>query len=190
MKASPMAAQMKVARKQFARPMAAPLIPLFATLLLAAAQPAGAQGRAAPGTDNWGAYVGASVGDSDFDTGLKLFLGQQFHQNLAWEAQFTHFGKRDARINNFDVETSAWAAGASIVGLLPLHPNFDLFGKLGAHYVKTRARGGASGSDSDIDVGIGAGVRFKINQQFSLRLEVEDIGDAGDMISVGVQYRF
>jgi OOP family OmpA-OmpF porin len=161
-----------------------------ASALLAVAPGAGAQQRTTPAADNWGTYAGASIGDTDFDLGLKVFVGQQFHPYLAWEAQFIHFGEEDFRIGGLNVKRSASALGGSIVGLLPVSPNVDLFGKLGAHYVRVRSRGGASGSDSDFDLGIGAGVRFRINPQVSLRLEVEDIGDGGDVISVGVQWRF
>ncbi len=152
--------------------------------------PAPQQQRMGAAADSWGGYLGASVGDTDFDTGFKFFLGQQFHPNLAWEAQFVHFGERENwRYSNS--RDSAWSLGGSLVGLLPLNTDFSLFGKLGAHYVKTRVeRPGYSASDSDIDIGVGIGGRYRINQQLSVRLEFEDIGDAGDMLSVGLQYRF
>lgn len=155
--------------------------------------PAAAQQRpaAATATDAWGTYGGGAVGDTDYDTGFKVFVGQQFQPNLAWEAQLTRFGQRDERRFGVFAEASATAIGGSVVGLIPLQQDFSVFGKLGVHYVKTRASGpGYSFSDSDIDLGIGVGARWRINPQLSLRLEFEDIGNGGDMFSVGVQFRF
>lgn len=153
--------------------------------------PAAAQQRPAPAAETWGTYAGGSIGDSDYDVGFKFFVGQQFHPNLAFEGQVTRFGERDERRFGAFAESSAWSVGGSLVGLFPLNPDFSVFGKLGMHYVKTKVKGpGFSVSDSDVDLGIGVGGRYRINQQLSLRLELEDIGDGGDMISVGVQFRF
>ncbi len=155
-----------------------------------APQPQSQPQRVGAVADSWGGYVGASIGDTDFDTGFKLFVGQQFQPNLAWEAQFVHFGERDNGRFSSSRE-SAWSVGGSLVGLLPLNADFSLFGKLGAHYVRTRVeRPGYLASDSSIDIGLGIGGRYRINSQLSARLEFEDIGDGGDMVSVGLQYRF
>jgi OOP family OmpA-OmpF porin len=157
-----------------------------------AAQPVLAQaGRGAPAADTWGTFIGASLGDSDYDTGFKLFAGQQFHRNFAWEVQYTDFGDRSERRFGTTVDASAWALGGSLVGLLPVSPEFSLFGKLGAHYVKVKySAPGISSSDSDVDLGVGAGLSYRITPQLALRAEIEDIGDPGDMISVGIQFRF
>ncbi|GAB4469138.1 MAG: hypothetical protein OHK0044_11010 [Burkholderiaceae bacterium] len=156
-----------------------------------AAQPVHAQvGRSAQ-ADAWGTFLGVAVGDSDFDTGFKLFVGQQFHRNLAWEAQYTDFGSRNERRFGTVVDASAWAFGGSLVGLLPVSPDFTLFGKLGAHYTKIKySAPGIASSDSNVDLGVGAGLTYRLMPQLSLRVEAEDIGDPGEMISVGLQFRF
>ncbi|MEW5879631.1 MAG: porin family protein [Pseudomonadota bacterium] len=156
-----------------------------------AAQPAYAQvGRAAQ-ADGWGTFLGASIGDSDYDTGFKLFAGQQFHRNFAWEVQYTNFGDRTERRFGTFVDAEAWALGGSLVGLLPVSPDFSLFGKLGAHYTKVRySAPGISSSDSNVDLGIGAGLSYRLTSQLTLRAEIEDIGDPGEMVSVGLQFRF
>lgn len=162
----------------------------IALVAVVAAQPATAQTRAAP-ADSWGTFLGAAIGDSDYDTGFKLFAGQQFHRNFAWEAQYTDFGDRSERRFGAFGDGSAWSLGGSLVGLLPISPDFALFGKLGAHYTKVKfSAPGISASDSNVDLGVGAGLTYRLAPQLALRVEIEDIGDPGDMISVGLQFRF
>lgn len=142
------------------------------------------------GTANWGTFLGAAVGDTDYDTGLKLYFGQQFHPNLAWEAQYADFGERNQGPGG-SIRASASAIGGSLVGLLPVTPQFTVFGKLGAHYTRQKFSGpGSPRSDSEFEVGIGAGLGFQLMPQLMLRLEVENIGDPGDFISIGAQFRF
>jgi OOP family OmpA-OmpF porin len=164
------------------------LKPIATSLLLAAgalaALPAQAQVR---GTD-WGTFIGASIGDSDLDTTLKLFGGQLLTPNWGWEASFIDFGSQ----TNRSTTTEAWALGGSLLGVLPLNAQFSAFGKLGAYYVKSEVSNPAgSVSDSSVELGAGVGLRFAINPQFSLRLELESIGgEGGDVVSLGAQLRF
>jgi OOP family OmpA-OmpF porin len=145
---------------------------------------------AQPGAVPWGNYVGASAGDSDYDTGFKLFFGQQFHPNVAWEAQYVDFGDRSQGPGG-SVRASASSLGGSVVGLLPLSPQFTLFGKLGAHYTRQKfSRPTGSSSDTGFELGAGAGLTFQVMPQLSLRVEIESIGDPGDLISIGAQLRF
>lgn len=168
--------------------------PWLGGIALAAAvvlQPAQAQVGRATSVDAWGSFIGASIGDSDFDTGFKLLAGQQFHRRLAWEAQYTDFGDRTQRRFGTLGNASAWSFGGSLVGLLPVSPDLTLFGKLGVHYAKVRfSAPGISSSDGDFDLGAGAGLTYRLAPQLSLRLEVEDIDGPGEMISVGLQMRF
>ncbi|MCU0938965.1 MAG: outer membrane beta-barrel protein [Burkholderiaceae bacterium] len=162
--------------------------PIAASLVLAAgtlaALPAQSQVR---GTD-WGSFIGASLGDSDLDTTLKLFGGQLLTPNWGWEASYIDFGSK----TNRSTTTEAWALGGGLLGVLPLSAQFSAFGKLGAYYVKAEVRNPATRvSDSSVELGGGVGLRFAINPQFSLRLELESIGgEGGDVVSVGAQVRF
>jgi hypothetical protein len=58
--------------------------------------------------------------------------------------------------------------------------------------VKAEVRNPATSvSDSSVELGGGVGLRFAINPQFSLRLELESIGgEGGDVVSLGAQVRF
>ena len=161
---------------------------LLAATLLAAGSlvtlPAQAQVRG----NDWGTYLGGSIGDSDLDTTLKLYGGQGLAPNWGWEASFIDFGSRTSG----NTTTEAWAVGAALVGVLPLSPQFSAFGKLGVYYVDSEVRNPSrTVSDSDIEAGIGVGLRFAINPQIALRLEFESIGgEGGDVVSFGAQFRF
>jgi OOP family OmpA-OmpF porin len=148
------------------------------------ALPAQAQSR---GTD-WGTFVGASIGDSDLDTTLKLYGGQLITPNWGWEASYIDFGSESNRSTTIE----AWAVGAALLGVLPLSPQFSAFGKLGVYYVDSEVRNPATVvSDSSAELGAGVGLRFALNPQFSLRAEFESIGgEGGDVVSVGLQVRF
>lgn len=172
------------------------LKPLLAATLVAAsslaALPAQAQSRTAPAgctLCDWGTYLGASIGDSDLDTALKVFVGSAVTPNLGWEVSYIDFGS-DERPRG--VTTDAWGFGASLVGVLPLNYGISAFGKLGAYYVKSEVRAPfARASDSDVELGAGVGLRWAVNNAFSLRVEFESIGgEGGDVFSVGVQARF
>jgi len=171
------------------------LKPLIAATLVAAtslaAMPAHAQGRGSAlvcTTCDWGAYLGASIGDSDLDTALKLFAGSAVTPNFGWEASFIDFGSRENR----GVSTEARGLGFSLVGTLPLSQAFSGFAKIGVFYVKSEVRTPfASASESEAELGAGVGLRLALNPQISLRLEFESIGgEGGDVVSVGAQVRF
>ena len=137
---------------------------------------------------DWGTFIGASIGDSDLDTSLKLYGGQLVTQNWGWEAAYIDFGARTNRA----VTTEASAVGVSLLGVLPLTQTVSGFGKIGVYYVDTEVSTPVSfRSDSDIELGVGVGLRLAINPQFSLRLEFESIGgEGGDLVSIGAQLRF
>jgi OOP family OmpA-OmpF porin len=161
---------------------------LLAAALMAAGSLTAGQVDAQVRGNDWGNYLGASIGDSDLDTTLKIYGGQGVAQYWGWEASYIDFGSR----TNGSVTTEAWGLGAALVGVLPLNPQFSAFGKLGAYYVDAEvSRPGSNVSDSDVEAGIGVGLRFAINPQFSLRLEFESIGgEGGDVFSLGAQFRF
>jgi len=162
--------------------------PIVASLALAAGSlasfPADAQVRGA----DWGTFIGASVGESDLDTTLKLYGGRLLTPNLGWEASYIDFGAQTSR----GMTTEAWALGGALLGVLPIDARFSAFGKLGAYYVKSEARSPLfSVSDSSVELGAGVGMRFAVTEQFALRLELESIGgEGGDVISIGAQMRF
>lgn len=169
----------------------------------ALAAPAGAQST--------GFYAGGSVGRStvdlcddlnglgltgcdDSDTGFKLFGGYEINRNFAVELGFVDLGEISATGpgGTATAETDGFQVAA--VGMLPINPQFGIFGKLGAYMWDLSASGpGGSLSDDGTDIMFGAGVSWRFMPQLSLRGEWErfDIGgDDVDLLSVGLQFAF
>jgi hypothetical protein len=147
--------------------------------LLAAA---GAHAQSAYGPS----YAGASLGSTDFGTGLKVFVGGKITPIFGWEGQLTSFGSEEYRPG---YKQSAWALGGSGTARFPLSPSISAFGKAGVHYIRLRRTG--SNSDSSIELGVGAGLLWNFTPTAGLRLELEHIGGTdGDIASVGVQFNF
>jgi opacity protein-like surface antigen len=190
---------------------------LSATVLAVAALAAGASAQAqssnyalnAPGAS----YVGVNVGKSDFsvgngsgfyssengDTAYGINAGSYINNNLGMELGFTDFGK----INRAGGTTKAQGFNLSMVGRLPLSPQFNLLGKLGATYGRTDVSaaplsGVASGSESGFGVSYGVGAEYAFNPQMSavLQYDAHDMKFAGtgrDRVSattVGLRYKF
>lgn len=134
-------------------------------------------------------WAGASIGSTDYGTGLKVYLGGKVTPIFGWEAQAVSFGSEDYAPGR---EHSAMSLGGSGLARLALNPQFTVFAKAGLHYMRTKQSGpGGSGSDSEIELGLGAGMLFFFTHTTALRLEYENIGGGnGDFFSVGLQVNF
>lgn len=154
-----------------------------------------------------GGFIGASIGGSyvevdaaDFkggDTAFKIFGGYRINTNFAIEAFYTDAGEPDDGPLSVDVS----AFGASVVGILPVGGQFELFGKLGlAAWDADFKDPSGTFPDDGTDLTYGVGGAWILNQQVSIRAEWEfidieaDIGGAidadTDILSIGVQYNF
>lgn len=134
--------------------------------------------------------------NSDFVYGG--FLGYQYNQNLAVEAQFTGIGKTTA-INGSSIKGDAFSLAA--VGVLPISRDFELFGKLGVASTKTTSSGFASQGASRTGLSYGIGGQYGISQNFALRFGWDSypaaVLNAGtktngnaNVISVGAVFKF
>jgi len=163
-----------------------------------------------PGTQQ--GYVGLSGGQSNYDlrsgtggfafddsdTAWKLYSGGYFNQNFGVELGYINMGKAE-RIGG---STKAQGLNLSLVGRAPLNEQFDVFGKVGTTYGRTRTGGNSgfgvtTGKDDGFGLSYGAGLRWAFNPQWAAVLEWErhrfhfaDGNSDVDMTSVGVQYRF
>lgn len=117
-------------------------------------------------------YLGAAVSEVSSETGIKLFGGARFNQNIGWEASFMKV--KDLKV-----------LSGFMTGHLPFHPNFTAFGKLGIN----RLSGGGA---SDTELGFGIGLNWAFLPQVAARIEYEDLGCRGDCdaVSLGVQFKF
>ena len=131
-------------------------------------------------------YVGAAIGDTDLGTGVRAFGGASITSVFGWEAQLTNFGSHT--LTN-SCKQSAWALGGAGTAKAPLSPVISVYGKAGAHYVRSRLSNCAIASGSDIELGVGAGLLWQFSPKAALRVEFESIGGTGgDFISLGVQF--
>lgn len=156
------------------------------------------------------AYVGGSVGRSDYDvscigpfacdgegTGFKVFTGTRFNNVLGAELSYLHLG--DVELGGGE-DSRAHGINASLIAGVPLTQSISVNGKLGTTYGWTRIGGpGALGGGKRDDFGLsyGAGLNFNITRQVDVRVDWdrhrfeftrgnEDV----DLLSVGLQYRF
>jgi len=157
-------------------------------------------------------YVGVSAGQSkydlrsgtggfptdDSDQALKIYTGGYFHPNFGVELGYLNAGRAD-RIGG---TSRAQGLNLSLVARAPLTEQFDVFGKLGTTYSRTRTSGNsgfgvATGSDNGFGLSYGAGVRWAFNENWAAVLEWErhkmrfaDGKSDVDLTTLGVQYRY
>jgi OOP family OmpA-OmpF porin len=165
-------------------------------------------------------YLGFGVGKSDYDrgnvvpdlitagsvdgdaTGFKLYGGYRFHPNFALEMAYVDLGKAGysgnflgAPVSGGSLET--WGFNFSLVGIVPLNPGFEVFGKVGAFAWEARARDTTAGfpfsaTVTDWDISFGLGLAYNVTSHLSLRAEWERFRavDDIDLLTLGLAYRF
>lgn len=165
-----------------------------------------------PYYDNGNSYVGISVGRSDFsltngtglfasekrDNSYNFAAGTYFDRNFGVELGYTHFGQ----IQRGGGDTRAEGVNLSAIARLPLSTSFNLLGKLGTTYGRTRVSSAAgsgisSGSDNGFGLSLGLGAEYVFTPAMSavLQYELHDLKFAGGRdhvanTSIGLRYRF
>ena len=148
----------------------------------------GAYGMTSIDVDTSG-LPGVSIDDSD--SGFKIFGGFQFNKHLGAEVGYIDFGSYPVTAGSTG-DLSATAFTVAAVGTLPLNESFALFGKAGIWMWESDSSiPGTTGSDGS-DIFFGAGLRYNLNKNWGLTLEVEqyDSDDSITMTSFGVRYKF
>ena len=164
-------------------------------------------------------YVGGAIGRADYkvdftgatasdktDTGYKLFAGARLSPNLAIEGGYADLGKATGRDATTSASLQLTAVYLDAVGILPLSPQWDVYGRLGLTSSNLKISGtvgGFAGSDSDRSVQphFGLGGQYNLSKTVSVRAEWErfrgkfdknGFSDSGnqDLLSVGVTIGF
>jgi len=145
-----------------------------------------------------GGPSGLGLAYDDSDTAFKLYAGGFFHPNVGVELGYLNAGKA----HRLGGETKAQGINLSLVGRAPLGEQFDIFGKIGTTYGRTRTSGYTAtgvplGNESGFGLSYGLGARWSFTPQWAAVVEWErhkfkfsDGGDHVNLTTVGLQYRF
>jgi opacity protein-like surface antigen len=180
---------------------------------VALAQSTSTTSPSSPYYGNGNSYVGIGGGRSDFSqgngTGLfaserhansyNIAAGSFFDRNFGVELGYTHFG----HIQRGGGETRAEGMNFSAIGRVPLSTSFNLLGKLGATYARTRVTSAAgsgitAGSENGFGLSAGLGAEYVFTPTVSAVLQYElhglkFAGSGRDHVSdtsIGLRYRF
>lgn len=192
---------------------------VLAAAALAAAVGAQAQTSSSSSSSNYSFYApgsryfGLNVGSSDFslpsgaggfpndnkDTSYNIYGGSYFNNNLGLELGYTDFGS----VSRGGGQTDAEGINLSLVGRLPLSNSFNLLGKVGTTYGRTRisaapASGLATGSESNFGLSYGLGAEWMFTPALSAVLQWDEhnlkyAGGGKERLgttSIGLRYRF
>lgn len=145
-----------------------------------------------------GGPAGLGLGYDNSDSAFKIYTGGFFHPNFGVEFGYLNAGKA----HRLGGDTKAHGFNLSLVGRAPLSEQFDVFGKVGTTYGRTRTSGFAStgvqtGKEDGFGLSYGLGARWAFTPQWAAVVEWENHrfkfsdGNADvKMTTVGLQYRF
>lgn len=177
-------------------------------------------GASAHAQSPYSLYFGAGIGSSDIDegvtvglissgsvdgsdTGFKLVGGYRLNPNFAIELSYVDLGTARYSGDYFGSpvvggRVDVWGLNFGAVGIIPVNPNFSLFGKLGMFGWEADASditGGFpfSGLQTGTDLSYGLGLEFSLSNTLGLRLEWESfevVDSDSTLVSFGVLGKF
>ncbi|CAN7293183.1 porin family protein [Acidovorax sp. LjRoot194] len=142
--------------------------------------------------------AGFGLSQDDSGNAYKIYAGGFFHRNAGVELGYLNAGTS----HRLGGDTKAHGFNLSLVGRAPLGEQFDVFGKIGTTYGRTRtsglaATGVALGKEDGFGLSYGLGARWAFTPQWAAVVEWErhkfkfsDGDDSVNLTTVGVQYRF
>ena len=151
-----------------------------------------------------GFYAGAGLGivkieDSDqgesFDDspmGWRIHGGYDFNENFAIEGSYIQTGDAEDEILAENVEVQLSAFTFSVLGLLPISDQAQVFGKLGFYTGEQEVTVQGITLDEDDDgLALGAGVRVMMSDSFALRGDFDWFDTDIDTVwSLGVGFNY
>ena len=151
---------------------------------------------AGPGQGYVSLYVGQSEADDvdEDDTSYRIGGGYRVNQNFAVEGFYIDYGEAEDSFGGIDFSSEADAFQFQAVGLFPVNPTVELYGKLGlAIWDLETCIGTLCGDDDGTDLVYGLGAAFNVTQAVAIRAEYEivEFDDVDiDTIMVGVDIGF
>lgn len=157
-------------------------------------------------------YVGLSVGSPDYstrcgligscnnpDVSAHIYTGGMFSRYFGAEVGYLHMGEAERGGG----KTRAHGINLSLVGQLPIANNFNVFGKVGTTYGRTRTSalagsGITTGNDGGWGWAYGAGVSYDLSRNVTALLEWQrhdfvfagDTRKSVDSTNIGLKYNF
>jgi OOP family OmpA-OmpF porin len=165
-------------------------------------------------------YLGASAGQSNFDTGCapglscdetdtawKVFGGLEVNEFISLEIGYADFGEATANDATYSASAEVNGMTVQLVGTYMLNPSFTLLGKGGFGILHTDVKGTDTGvaftvEDTDLEWSLGLGAQYNFNKSVGLRLEWERYFEVGspdangtgesdiDLVTAGVVFKF
>ncbi|KAF0184060.1 MAG: porin family protein [Hyphomonadaceae bacterium] len=154
-------------------------------------------GVAAPASaQDTGVYANAGYTHFDADDvtlgGVTGRLGYKFNPNFAVEGEAS-IGVKDDNVGAVDVELDH-AVGVFGVGILPVTPNFEIFGRVGYGQVKASASVPGFNVAADEDgFAFGGGAQYMLTPKFGVRgdyTRLEGQDDGVDTVSASAVVKF
>ena len=137
------------------------------------------------------AYAGVDVGTvdvefagfDDSETAAGVFVGYNFNDNFALEANY-----RQAKFDPVKIQQ----LGLSVIGTLPLSNGFNVYGRLGYNDIdlKQNVAGGTFSNDFDSGVVYGVGAGYAFTPTISGRVEYQRPHSDATIITAGVSFKF
>jgi len=165
---------------------------------------------AAGAADKW--YVGVGAGSSSAelpggtshvnfdDTGYFGYFGYRILRNLSAELSYTDFGSPSASMGTTQFEADVKIAALWAVGILPLTPRLDLYGRLGygswdtsVQISDTSSSGPPQTQDDDgYDPAWSVGIGYNFTPRWGLQLDWHkyEIADANKVTFTALSVRF
>ena len=138
-------------------------------------------------------HVWPSTTSSDgADPGGGAWIGYRIGRYVAAEIGYTDYGTIDIRetyviglppftpqfVDSFDTKATVTGPSLSLLGILPMGEDFEVFGRAGVLFADKSARrlpGGESDSIGHEKLFIGGGIRFQIAGRLSARIAYESV---------------
>ncbi len=130
-------------------------------------------------------------------TGLNIGGGYQFHPAMAVEVDYLMGGKYTYSLFGVNATTEVNALQVWLVGHYTIDSQFGAYAKVGISHNSAKATvvmpllGPVTGTATSNDFAFAIGGTYKVNSQFSVRVQYQDVGAAStSVMSIGATYSF